>query len=197
MKLHLACGPVYLKGYVNVDVVGELAVDRPDLVTENETTVGRYFKVPYIKRPLGHNIRRAVVVDMHANVIDMPFKNNSIEQILSVNLIDHLRIPDRERFLNECYRILEPGGVLITDVGDAVSNAQLLVDAKGKEQIEWALRLFYCHGRDEYDSHYWGYTGAYLMEIMHEHGFVFDWLRDDFIDHTYPSFQLSVRKESK
>jgi predicted SAM-dependent methyltransferase len=192
MKLHLACGSVYLKDYINIDIKGDLAVDNPELVTENITTVDKYFKKTYVKKILGHNSRGRIVVDILANVKNLPFEDDSVEEILSANLIDHIRLQEIPQLLNEWHRVLAPGGKLIIDVGDAVGNAQMLVDAKTEEELEWALRLMYCHSRDEYDSHRWGYTAKYLTSILQKYGFNYLWDRTDYIEHVYPSFQLCV-----
>jgi hypothetical protein len=74
-------------------------------------------------------------------------------------------------------------------------NAELLVAATDRDQLEWALRLMYCHSRDPYDSHHWGYTPEYLEELMAEWGFAQVWTRRDYIVHVYPSFQSCFVKE--
>lgn len=63
------------------------------------------------------------------------------------------------------------------------------MNAANRDAIEWALRLIYCHSRDRYDSHHWGYTPDYLELLMQGWGFTQLWTKRDFIEHVYPSFQ--------
>lgn len=196
VKLHLGCGEVYLDGYINIDGVGELASENPELVAEKITDVARYFKKPYKLELFGHDKRGRNVVDILADVTDLSeFDDNSADEMLSVNLIDHFRFQDLPDVMKEWRRVLKPGGSLIIDVGDAVGNAQKIVDAKTKEEMEWALRLMYCHSRDKYDSHHWGYSPKYLEQLMNEWGFTQLWTRTDYIEHVYPSFQSAFTKD--
>jgi predicted SAM-dependent methyltransferase len=191
IKLHLACGTVYLDGYINIDVVGETD---PALIEENRTTLAHYFKHPYVRRPIGGDHRGRNAVDIIADVRKLPFAAESVDEILNVNLLDHIRFQDVPALLLEWKRVLKPGGRLIIDVGDAIGNADLLQRATTREQYEWAIRLFYCHSRDAHDSHHWGYTGWYLVELLREQGFTHQWTAHDYIVHAYPSVQVCVTK---
>jgi len=197
-RLHLGCGPVYLEGYINIDAKGELASKNLELVEENKTILDKYYKNPYVKRILGHNKRGRIVVDIKADILKLPFKENSIDEILTVNVIDHLRLQDFPIAIKEWHRVLKPGGSLIIDVGDCVANAEMMVEASKahdeNESLEWALRLMYCHGRDKYDCHHWGYTPSYLGDLLAPYGFRSKWVRRNYIKHVYPAFQLCVDK---
>ncbi|KPK02654.1 MAG: hypothetical protein AMK71_01500 [Nitrospira bacterium SG8_35_4] len=43
---------------------------------------------------------------------DLPFKDNSFDAILSVATLEHVN--NLEKFMNECYRVLRPGGLFYT-----------------------------------------------------------------------------------
>ena len=194
MRLHLGCGPVFLRDYINIDVKGELAKDRPDLVEKNSTTVRNYFKTPYVKQPLGHNKRKEIVVDLKCNVQKLPYTNNTVDEILSVNLIEHLKYGDFIKALREWHRVLRPNGLLIIDVENIKTVVKMFEEVKNREEIEWILRMVYCHARDKYDVHHWGYYPEYLESILEENGFGKFKVRKNYIKHVYPVFQLFARK---
>ena len=192
--LHLACGSVYLRRYINIDIKGELAKDRPDLVKQNSTTIKNYFKTPYIKQPIGYNKRKKIAVDLKLDARKLPFEDNSVDEILSVNFIEHLKYLDFIKALAEWKRILKPNGLLVIDVENILDCAEMLLKAKTREEIEWALRLIYCHARDKYDIHHWGYFPSYLKKILKEAGYGKFKVRKNFIKHVYPNFQLFAKK---
>jgi predicted SAM-dependent methyltransferase len=191
-KLHLACGSVYLDGYVNIDIVG---TKDPKVIEQNKTTLKKYYKRAYSRGYVGRDIRPRVAVDVIADVVELPYGDGSVDEILTVNLLDHLRRQDVPKALMEWRRVLKVGGKLIIDLGDIRGNAEEIFKAKTQEEYEWAIRLFYCHSRDPYDSHHWGYTGDYLEQILKEAGFKHLWTRNDYIVHAYPSFQICVERE--
>ena len=46
-----------------------------------------------------------------ANALEMPFADNSFDLVWSLESGEHM--PDKEKFLQECYRVLKPGGTFI------------------------------------------------------------------------------------
>jgi tocopherol O-methyltransferase len=46
-----------------------------------------------------------------ANALDMPFADNSFDLVWSLESGEHM--PDKAKFLQECYRVLKPGGKLM------------------------------------------------------------------------------------
>ncbi len=190
MKLHLGNGTVYLDGWVNIDLGGELAADRPDLVEHNRTTVDKYFKYKYPE-----NISNKVT-DIHVDMRNLSaYADNSVDEMLSVNTISHIPKEECLAMLREWHRALKPGGTLIIDNADRKKQAQLLVDATTFEETDWALRLFYCHHKTELDIHHWGFTPTYLQKLLEDIGFKHLWTRTDYIVHDMSdNFQICVTK---
>tara|TARA_Y200000002_G_scaffold368361_1_gene361336 strand:- start:28 stop:702 length:675 start_codon:yes stop_codon:yes gene_type:complete len=56
----------------------------------------------------------------------LPFKNNEFDMIFNKSLIEHLYSPDN--FFNEAFRVLKPGGLMITMVPDWESNYKIYYD---------------------------------------------------------------------
>lgn len=189
IKLHLGNGTVYLKNWINIDIKGPLAKDNPEIVKRNKTTIDKYYKFPF-KQNKDNN-----VTDIIMDVRKLDFKDNSVDEILCVNLIDHLKKEDFLVALGEWRRVLKVGGSLIIDVDDRQKQAEILTSAETNEEIEWALRLIYCDHASEGRTHFWGYSPDYLRDILEKNGFKFVWEKTDYIMHSaYPSFQLMINK---
>ena len=47
-----------------------------------------------------------------ANALEMPFEDNSFDLVWSLESGEHM--PDKTKFLQECYRVLKPGGKMIS-----------------------------------------------------------------------------------
>jgi SAM-dependent methyltransferase len=57
---------------------------------------------------------------------ELPFKDNTFDVIFSKSFIEHLHYPDR--YLEEAFRVLKPGGMLLTLVPDWESNYKTYFD---------------------------------------------------------------------
>jgi SAM-dependent methyltransferase len=192
--LHLGNGTVYLgstddKNWINIDIVGKLAKDYPDLAEHNKTTIDKYYKFPF-RQNKDNN-----VTDIIMDVRKLEFKDESVDEILCVNLIDHMKKEEFIETLKEWKRVLKNGGELIIDVDDRKKQAEILTSAETNEEIEWGLRLIYCDHAKEGRTHFWGYCDNYLKQILINEGFKFIWVKIGYIIHDcYPNFQLCVQK---
>lgn len=189
MKLHLGNGTVYLDGWINIDMAGKLAKDYPEMADYNRTTIENYYKFPF-RQNKDNNVS-----DMIMDVRKLDFEDNSVDEILCVNLIDHMKKEEFTETLKEWKRVLKIGGKLIIDVDDRAKQAEILTSAETNEEVKWALRLIYCDHAKEGRTHWWGYTPEYLKHILINAGFIYAWTRRDYIIHDmYPNFQICVQK---
>ncbi len=62
------------------------------------------------ERAIAANLEDKVQFEV-ANALDMPFADNSFDLVWSLESGEHM--PDKTKFLQECYRVLQPGGKLI------------------------------------------------------------------------------------
>ena len=190
LKLHLGNGTVYLgDGWTNIDIVGSLAKDCPEIAKRNLTTIDNYYKFPF-RQNKDNNVTDTI---MDARNLD--FLENSVDEILCVNLIDHMKKEEFIEALKNWKKILKVGGTLIIDVDDRQKQAEILTSAETNEETEWALRLIYCDHLKEGRSHMWGYSPNYLKQILLDKGFQFVWVKNDYIIHNITSnFQICVTK---
>jgi SAM-dependent methyltransferase len=189
MKLHLGNGTVYLDGYTNIDMIGLVAKLHPDLVEHNRTTIDNYYKFPF-RQNKDNNVSDALM-----DVKRLCYEDNSVDEILCVNLIDHMPKEEFIIALNEWKRVLKTDGILIIDIDDRRKQAEILTSAETNEEIEWALRLMYCDHAKKGRTHFWGYEPKYLQHIVEPVGFKQIWTATTYIIHDmYPNFQSCFQK---
>jgi predicted SAM-dependent methyltransferase len=70
---------------------------------------GHYRIEGWVNVDLDLECRPEVCADFTA---DLPFRNNSADFVHTEDFIDTLELPQAERFMRECYRILKPGGAI-------------------------------------------------------------------------------------
>ena len=45
-------------------------------------------------------------------ILPYPFEDNSVDKIVAAHVVEHLYVDENILFMNECWRILKPGGVI-------------------------------------------------------------------------------------
>ena len=179
MKLHIANGDVYLKGYVNIDIQGIVA---KDLKTENpnETTIENYFKYPF------GSPRREIIIDKRMNLLQpWDFADNSVEEIVMISCIEHFTKTQAKFVMSEIKRVLKPFGDLKFDFPDIKET----VNQYYVSDPDHMIRLIYCNQKDEYSLHKWGYTWNSVLELLGS-----GWLsiqNKDIVQHEYPMMGVS------
>jgi ubiquinone/menaquinone biosynthesis C-methylase UbiE len=56
------------------------------------------------------------IMPLRASVMELPFKNNSFDVVTSIDVIYHKGVTDDRKALQEMYRVLKKGGILIIRV---------------------------------------------------------------------------------
>jgi len=177
LKLHVGCGTVYLDGYVNLDVevpgYSFLAAERPDLMERNRTSVDRYYKKEESRETLEHGVREAqfCVVDRYADLRALPYERDSVDEIRSVQSLEHLDMKEGPRVLRHWRDLLRPGGVLHVDVPDLEETARQLLAQPDEPSKEWYYRLVYGSQKNAFAFHKNGFSPARLEWMLREAGF--------------------------
>ena len=113
MKLHLGCGPYFVKNWVNVDYsLGARLAHLP--------VVGAV-----VRRTGVFNIAWNPEIILHDLTRPLPWPDESAEHIYSSHTLEHLRREDGQRLLEECFRILRPGGslrIVVPDLAEIVGD---------------------------------------------------------------------------
>ena len=177
LKLHVGCGTVYLDGYVNLDVevpgYSYLASERPDLTGRNRTTVDRYYKKEESRETLEHGPRESqfCVVDRYADLRSLPYEPNTVDEIRSVQSLEHLDMKEGPRVLRHWHELLRPGGILHVDVPDLEETVRQLLAQPDEPSKEWYYRLVYGSQKNAYAFHKNGFSPARLEWMLREAGF--------------------------
>ena len=178
MKLHLACGDVYLKGYENIDIDGKLVseVSKKELEA-NSTTLDNYFKYKF-GAP-----RRDIITDVKMDLLkSWNYADKSIDEIVMISCIEHFTLDEAGKIIQEIKRVLKPGGKLLIDFPDIWKS---ILKYYGKDP-EFCIKLIYCNHKNEYSAHKWGYTKDTFRELI---GGGKDWDKVIFrniVNHDYP-----------
>ena len=168
MKIHIGCGTNYLYGYTNVDANPQFLSSDPEaaeIISVNGTTFENYYKTDFKNRPT------LVVADIKAMVEDLPFENESVQEIIMFHVLEHIPFYRQKAALSEINRVMRKDGCFFIAVPDTIETSKLLINAKTQEEEDWAIRLLYGTQRNEFSHHYMGFTESSLIRTLRKSGF--------------------------
>ena len=145
-KLNLACGPVYLDGYINIDNKSHF----PD-----------------------------IQVDMNADVFDLEFEENSIEEIVISHFAmyimggqDSPQKPNQMRLqLTKWLTWLQPGGRLVMETANVKKVAEFIVNCQDPWDLQSSKGLKQLFGWDNTYGHKWAWCPETLIPLFNEVGY--------------------------
>lgn len=177
MKLHLGCGDVYLKDYLNIDIDGK--VGKP----KRASSLNNYYK----GRRIGNQKEKLVDVlcDIRFLTSELDIEENSVDEIVCVQTLEHFTFEEARDILKDCLYLLKEGGILFLDIPDVLKKT-------GNE--EWMLRLIYGSQKDYYSIHKSGYTMKTIVKLLKEIGFKKIEFIKLFKHDNYPSITLKAIK---
>lgn len=190
MKLHLGCGTIYLENYINIDTAPDFIKENSpkEILEQNSTTYENYYK-----KEFGTSSGK-VVADLDFNLLDhFPFNNNSIDEIVMYQVLEHIPLYNVGNILSEISRVLKKDGIFLVCVPDIKETAKLLAESKTDEEEDWAIRLVHGTQRNKWSHHYCGYTFRTLKNTLMKFGFTkFEELKSI---NFYPVIHLKATKE--
>jgi predicted SAM-dependent methyltransferase len=124
-KLHLGCGLNTPEGWLNLDGSWNAWLAK-------YPSIRRLLKVLGIINPNLLDIPWSPNIFIHDVRKPLPFPNNSFTAIYASHLLEHLYLEEAKTLLKECYRTLEPKGLLRMVVPDLRAMIQEYLDNSDK-----------------------------------------------------------------
>jgi len=157
MKLHICCGDVYLKGYLNTDIKGEKL---KSLYCPNETTLENYYQDDFQKE----RKRKPYIYDQYLDILKSPWPCpcSVIDEIVMISAIEHFNKVEARYILNEIKRVLRPRGRLVIDFPDLKEQ----INQYYESDPDFCMELIYCNQKDSESQHKWGYSEASFEEAL-------------------------------
>jgi len=110
-KLHLGCGRDTPEGWINLDGSWNARLAKYPTLRRLAKTLrilpASLLDIPWSPDILIHDVRNP-----------LPFQDNSLCAIYASHLLEHLYLEEAKRLLRECFRVLQPNGVLRMVVPD-------------------------------------------------------------------------------
>lgn len=118
---------------------------------------------------------RVLVMDLEKELLK-PFPDNSVEEIIARDFIEHLSWRRVEDFLRDMYRVLKPGGKAYIQVPDLEAIAKKIIlnpDFCFGELCGWRAISYWVYGGQEYpeNTHKAGFTIPTLKRLLESIGF--------------------------
>jgi hypothetical protein len=179
LKLHLGCGGIYLRGYVNIDNTGLTVDAAPELVSQNMTTVSDYYA--RLDGSMEHlPVRRSVVCDIRGDMEHLPYGIHCVDKILAIQVFEHASIMKSFWLLSYWYARLKYGSPLVLSVPDLYGVWEMPADQAQRHLFGTAD-----------NRHKAWYTRETLTELLEKAGFAVEQLPNF---HFYPAIVVRATK---
>ena len=142
IKINIGCGGRPLKDYVNIDMdtLDQLRLRYPSKIFDDNIIIEQF------------------------DIFNLPYKDNSVDEILCEALIEHLPFKKEESFFYEMARILKPGGKLYLSTPDF----EKAVSQWLKADDDW--KDFYRNDEKSISKNHW--FGTYTYEPINRWGYL-------------------------
>lgn len=129
-RLHLGAGLNTPEGWINLDGSWNAWLAKYPNLRRLLKTIhilpASQLDIPWNPNVLIHDIRKP-----------LPFRTNSLSAIYASHLLEHLYLEEAKHLLKECYRVLEPGGVLRMVVPDLRAIVLEYIEAKSFDPSDY------------------------------------------------------------
>lgn len=113
--------------------------------------------------------------DIKADICELPFPDNSVEEIKCYQTIEHIPYNKTEDMFKEMYRVLEPGGTAHIECPDMMFAAKAIVEEEDIDD-KW-LKHIYGEYYRPWDIGRYGETAVFHDGSKHYQGWTFKRLK--------------------
>lgn len=146
VKLHIGCGANLKEGWENID-------------GNTKEEIAERYKMSFADREKFFQSNISII---KANIFELPYEDNSVNEILAEGFIEHLSFSDERKFWHEVKRVLKPDGVVTVNAPDFDAQCKLWLEAEDNFISFWneeAEEDWF--GQDERNlTNKWGYLLA-------------------------------------
>lgn len=96
-------------------------------------------------------------------------RSGTADAIVLHQVLEHFNLEGGENVIKECFRLLNPGGVLFVSVPDSKSLANAWLNRKIDDYI-WRTSMHGAYMGNEADVHRWSYTAQNLVQTLKQCG---------------------------
>jgi len=147
---------------------------------------------------LNVDARPLPTVDIIADIKDLPFENESVDEIFTTNVLEHFNYEDSKRVLTESYRVLKIGGKIEIIVPDL----EMIIEKYKNGEIDFEKFNMWIYGAQTYSYDYhrncWDFKN--LKKILSDIGFTKIEKVNYSLERNYsdcPMLQIVAYKEKK
>ncbi len=178
INLNLGCGLDVTKNWVNIDgSLNALIAQFPNSIQSifyKFSGAKRYYNKKEFCKILSENI--FVHHDLSKNI---PFFDNTVENIFSSHFFEHLYRNDAKTFLKECHRVLQKKGILRISIPD----------------LKFAINLYNENKKDEMMQKYFFVEEANNDFSRHKYMYDFDMIKRELVDAGFKKIRRCKFKE--
>ena len=190
-KVHLGCGTVYLEGYTNIDIEGiPIRSVKPDHLEANYTTIQNYYKyeAEMGNMPRGHLPISDLQLDISFD--GLPFMPGSVQKIVAIQFLEHLRPHELVHVLKLCYELLCEDGVLVATVPELLGTVSLIATSEATHS-DFGIRHLLGSRKNDHAWHRTWFTEDVLYPMLADLGFHAEKINSP---HFYPALAFRARK---
>ena len=178
MKINIGCGMSPTKNWNNYDYSTSIKLSKYPMISN------LLFKLSLINEEQKNFINYSLKnkIELLDATKTFPFKDESIDAIYSSHMMEHLHRDDAINFIEECYRVLRPKGILRLVMPDLRKNIEdylksndadkfienLLIQPPKTKNISDLTKLYLSGG---FREHQWMYDGKSLIKLLSFCGF--------------------------
>ena len=136
----------------------------------------------YINIDVREEVKPDLVWDLH--YVPLPFPDNSVEEVIAKDVIEHVSWRRVEALLKDIHRILKPGGRLYVQVPDLEAIAKKVIlspDFKYGDLEGFKAISYWVYGAQDYRDNYHkaGFTIPTLKRLLESIGFRVEGIEND------------------